>query len=62
MMKEFCIEIEVGEARPLSFFSFSSSSPGFFPALLALAVNFEGDAALPVLFGDWPGILDGDKP
>ena len=60
MMNEFCIEMEVGEARPLSFFSFSSSSPGFFPALLALAVNLDGD--LLVLFGDWVGSLDGDMP
>ena len=62
MMNEFYMEMEVGEASPLSFFSFSSSSPGFLPALLALAVNFEGEAYLPVLLGDWPGSFDGDMP
>ena len=58
MMKEFCIEIDVGEARPLSFFS-SSSSPVFLVDFLALEVNLDGEAALPVLFP--PGILDGDE-
>jgi len=52
MMNEFYIEIEVGEARPLSFFSVVSSSPGFFPALLALAVNLDGEDDLRVLLGD----------
>jgi len=67
MMNEFCIEIEVGEASPLSFLSFDSVSPDFFgdlPALLALAVNFEGDLLL-VLFGDpkvYPPILLGELP
>jgi len=43
-MNEFCIEIDVGEARPLSLLSFSSFPSflfGDFPALLALAVSFE---------------------
>jgi len=49
MMKEFCIEIEVGDASPLSFLSlgYSVPSPAFFgdfPALLALAVNLVGEA------------------
>ena len=57
MMNEFCIEIEVGEASPLSVLSFYSAAPyplffGDFPALLALAVNFEGEA--------FAGFLDGD--
>ena len=57
MMTAFCIEMEVGEASPLSFLSFDSTAPsplffGDFPALLALAVNFEGEAL--------DGFLDGD--
>ena len=56
MMKLFYIEIEVGEARPLSFFSFSSSSPftaAFFLEgdLAALAVDFI------VLVGDFPSLV-----
>jgi len=39
-----------------------SSSPGFLPALLAFAVNLDGDGALAVLFGYCPGNLVGDIP
>ena len=51
-MNEFCMEIDVGEASPLSLLSFSSFPSflfGDFPALLALAVNFElfANAAFP---------------
>jgi len=71
MMKEFCIEIEVGEANPLSFLSLDSPtapSPAFFgdfPALLALAVNFEGEFEVYFLEGDAkfaPPILVGELP
>lgn len=48
MIKLFCIEILVGLARPVSFFSADvySLSPfllGLLPARRALAVNFRGD-------------------
>ena len=70
MMNEFYIEIEVGDANPLSFLSLESppASPAFFgdlPALLALAVNFEGEEFLMFLFGDpnvWPPTLLGEFP
>ena len=70
MMNEFYMEMEVGDANPLSFLSLESppASPAFFgdlPALLALAVNFEGEVFFKFLFGDpnvWPPILLGDCP
>lgn len=59
MIKLFCIEIEVGLARPLSFSSFDSLPFfGLFPAFLALAVKFnfppvlDGEPNLFVLVGD----------
>lgn len=64
-MNVFCIEIEVGEAKPLSFESLSS--PWSFllwtlPAILAFVVSFYGD--LPVFDGDpyWLPSLVGDPP
>ena len=59
MIKLFCIEIEVGLARPLSFSSFSFPFFGLFPAFLALAVKFNlppvlvGELNFPVFVGDY---------
>jgi len=52
------MEIDVGDASPLSLLSFSSFPSflfGDFPALLALAVNFEllANAAFPCV---WPKV------
>ena len=70
MMNEFYMEMEVGDANPLSFLSLESppASPAFFgdlPALLALAVNFEGEFEVYFLEGDAkfaPPILVGELP
>lgn len=44
MMKEFCIEMEVGDANPLSFFSFGSTSAYFLVGdLLAVLLSFPGE-------------------
>ena len=64
MMKLFCMEIEVGDARPLSFFSDSSVEPasafffGDLPTFLVvfldglLEVNLDGEPYDPTLVGD----------
>ena len=62
MIKLFCIEIEVGLARPLSSFSLDPPSPYFFgllcPVFHDLAVKFnlvpvlDGEPYLLILLGD----------